>query len=113
MFGDAAFFGFCKAALAATPQKARRGTLEQLDIQIVGQQLAQINHPFFQQTGYAIAHTVHHLSAAALQLSNTPARLALMTEVGPPDCPTIAFFTHDDFSFLLCSVSAFILLQMQ
>jgi hypothetical protein len=110
VFGDAAFFGFCKAALAATPQKARRGTLEQLDIQIVGQQLAQINHPFFQQTGYAIAH---HLSAAAFAALKYACKACVDDRSRAAGLSHDSIFTHDDFSFLLCSVSAFILLQMQ
>ena len=92
--------------VAAAAQKAGRGALEQLNVQIVRQHGGKIHHALLQQTGDAVAHTVHDVGAAALAAFKDARKARIDDGSRAARLADDCIFTHDDFSFFVFSVSA-------
>ena len=87
--------------VAAAAEEAGGGALEQLDVEVIGQQGGQVHDPLLQQTGDAVAHAVDDVRAAALAALEHTSQTCVDDRGGAAGLANDCIFTHDDFSFFV------------
>ena len=101
LFVDRLILPPIRQLIAAAAQKAGRGALQQLDVQVIREVLGQIHDPLLQKPRYTIAHTVHDGCAAVFATFKHTGQACIDDRGGAAGLTNDCVLTHDDFSFFV------------